>query len=291
MTDYFTFFKQDSRTWFDRSCQFCYRNKDCISATSFTTDKRKHLLHIKGFREKQTARMLKGIEMHKEKEEDLKTIDEYGVENIKNDLHDNKLVVLRDVKVHSRFFGYRGFIDVLGIKHDSKKGRMDIHILEIKTSFRKNQLFQLGCYASMVSDSDSTIFHDKGEFNIHPRNPVSLNIHLGLWVERFQKLIKWEFMENGAIVGPWKGYVSAMRRRQSSLRSVHKFGVYNIHEIPRCRECYETCGFYKDICSKIDDVNQFNDSQRYFAKRVRKGSILKKTKPFSKTNSARVGQI
>jgi len=267
VTDYFSFIKSESRSWFSPECAFCFQQKNCISASAFSRDKRKHLLHIRGFREKQTEAMLKGTEMHKDMQTGVPTIDEYGIDRFRSDLRSGKMIMLKEVKCHSRFFGFRGFMDLFGIRFNPHTRRMDVWIMELKTSFRKDHLFQLCAYSKIASDPNFSIIHNGGDLRVYPRTPISLNIHLGMWISRFKKMIKWEYMENGNIVGQWRGYGMALARRARSLRSVHKMGVYNVAEIPACRNCYEKCGFYRSICSKIADVEDGKSKQKYFGRR------------------------
>jgi len=278
------------QSWFSNECFKCSQKNRCISATSFSMSERKYFLKIKGHREPQTSEMMKGKLLHEAYTQKLKTIEEYGINRFKRDLYKGKTIELSELRCCNSLVGIRGIIDQIKLKMDLKNKKFDIWITELKSGWFIPYIFQINAYGLIFSNNHTRIVYKvkkkRGKgfkrllLNFLPKFELSRDIRIDLRIfgnkERFRY-----FMKDNLIVGKSGEFTSVILMKAKKLRELHKLGIRFVEEIPPCKDCVNgfngawRCGLWRDICSKINNVESVKVKQKYWGKK----KLLVSSKP------------
>jgi len=256
------FIKGQTYSWFRDDCQKCSQCSQCVSATGITANKLEYLLRIKGYRKVETEAMRKGKKLHEEMLKYYKTVDDYGIEDLRMDFLQGKLIRLSEVKVCSKLYGLRGIIDLLSMQFNPKSQSVVFDILDIKPALNSKYILQVATYGLILSDPDFEIcYKKKGKRKtktlgkkLLPDVPVKITINLHISTPKKDHRI--EFMRENSLTKRGAGYKSAILRKAKEKRKLHKVGLWLIPELD----------------------SRVKERQRFFGKR----KLLVKSKPVIK---------
>jgi len=226
-----------ARSWFRDDCSGCCRVFDCVGAYFATESKVDYLLHIRGYKRVPTELMLKGIEMHENLTEMYETVDEYGAKTMRNDFLSGKEVILKEVGVCSRKYGMRGVIDVLKMTYDKKSAFLEV--IEIKPVIKRQYWRQVAVYATILSDPEFEIryIEKRGKkqkklgIRLLPDIPLKLNITVGIYSYKKNRIYSKAWMENGKMTKWARGISAGIQKRAKIYRKLHKYDIYIIPEL------------------------------------------------------------
>jgi hypothetical protein len=278
--------KRQNYSFFCDDCRKCAQRGRCVSATSFNVDFRRYFLKIRGAREELTELMRRGIERHEEHLKDFSEPNIFGIKIIRQKILEGRPLIMKEVKVCSPLYGLRGIIDKLEIRKEN--GEWYITATELKSSWFKNYIFQLGTYGLILSDLKCrtilkrTVRKTKEvAYYLYPIALKNLNVSLCLQIfDRKPVVIDW--MRDNHLTEKAHGIGAFIQSQANRYRSFHKLGIYYLNEIRPCRGCDSgnldnryKCGLWDRYCSKVSYENAGNHRQKYLGKK----KLLIKTKP------------
>ena len=183
--------KKETTTWFRADCFQCRNFGTCLAGSTMNLSVEEYVKRLSG-QGQRTMEMVQGQIFHEQATKGVPTIDEYGVKTFKRDLANGKRIVLREVKMCSRFrMGLRGTVDKLTMQKIGKN-HFAIQMQENKSHiFLRSYLRQTTHYGLIVSAHDFEIVYrcekeDRCEmrgFRIYPPNSildVDLVLRIGL---------------------------------------------------------------------------------------------------------------
>lgn len=279
---------------FTDECNKCNMQSMCISATRLTYGDRRFLLSLRNapkFTLETKEKFKKGIAKHKEHQEGIKDINDYGYIKYRRDLYKKKTVRIAELKICSPIYGIHGIVDLVTVKHDNDTV---IYIDELKSGFKKSHWIQLLAYAIILSDRNCKLIYNvqmkKGKIKrklgiFHHGNTRYLKIRGRIFIFNSKSPQHyWEIMFQNQFTESAGNVKSAIMKRIKHRREAMLNRVIDIRAIPYCNGCSKDkkstyCG-WRELCSKYS----FNPKlkQVYFSKhkiKLNKDNILIKTKP------------
>jgi hypothetical protein len=237
--------KGQIRSWFRTDCGKCYRCFDCMFARGPTMERTDYLLAARGYRQPVTQAMIKGRETHDEYLSQFKTVDEYGIWNLKNDLMDGKEITLSEVRVCSRLYGLRGVLDLLKIRY--KDGVLDAKIVEFKNIMIKKYFTQLAAYGTILTDRRFEVVYHHTRKNsdklyvtglpLLPDGPFKMNLSVQLQTWTGKKFEREWLVENK--MTKWaEGIHLGLLKKVKDFRSLHKYDIYLIPNKDRSKQMF-----------------------------------------------------
>ena len=211
-----------------------------------------------------------------------------GLDKFKEKLMSGEIVKLQEVKLCNPGYGLRGIVDILEIQYDKDASKFKVIATELKSGYYKTYMMQLHIYGLMLSDKNTRLLFDtpkkvvkEGDkeykrtmIKLYPEQ-FKLDMDLKLFIMKQNQEIVYDFIRGNVIVGKSKGIVMGLLNIAKKHRAVHEYGLYNLADIPECKDCNpKWCGFWDKHCSKVTDEDVKNSKQRYFGKKD-----LIKTKP------------
>lgn len=262
--------KKETYRWFGEGCKSCFKNTSCISASRSAYDFRKYLLRILGYREPRNKYMKRGTKVHEEYFAETKTVDEYGVKNFLQDLYAGKEILLKEFTVCSKTYGIQGHIDCIKIQFKDRKYK--IEIIELKPTYRRNYIRQVGIYALILSDPYCQFWYRKKMKKEHlisrnlylPETNVDINVKFIFYKTNKEFHMIWG--ENNGFV---RNLTTGIKSRLKQLRELHKAREIKLYSLKYCRDCPMiknngwNCNFIP-ICKKYPYVKE---SQKRFGKK------------------------
>jgi hypothetical protein len=225
------------RSRFRSDCTGCSQYYACISCGNITKGLPEYILQARGYKIPQTEAMRKGKEMHEEILENLQTVEEYGIERLKNDLTAGKTIHLKEVKICSRQWGVKGIVDDLEIRLDGNN--FHAHITELKSSYWKNYLYQMAGYAVIMSNPNFEIcFTVKGKkkdrvvgIPLLPNIPININLKTTLYIMNQNRRFTTVWMTNGKMSKFGFGMMNSIWNKLKTKRKYHKTNIYDIESM------------------------------------------------------------
>jgi hypothetical protein len=225
-------------TNFQNHCKTCqWSNGDCIrgSGLSLTELEYWKMIHNKQtFTEEDLERMEAGKRWHEEMTGSYKTLDEYGIDNFKNDFEAGKEIILRELKTCNPSLpkGRRGTFDL--IRFHKIRDKILIDIIELKSGFRKSNLDQLNHYSSIPTNSSMEIIYEskkktrgipfKGT-NFIPEN-ARITIRTLLISKRFGTVKKEIWMKDNVLTEFGRIGELLLQSKLKNYRRLHKMAIY-----------------------------------------------------------------
>jgi hypothetical protein len=267
---------------FHNDCVKCAMKNLCVSATGVTSDPRKYLMYLKGYRQPQTESMKQGIAKHELYQYGMKSALKIPFHILRKELYSGREITYSELQICSPGQGLRGVIDIIKIKYDQENRVMNIYAEEIKSSYWKKFFQQISVYGLILSDLGFRIIQEQTKrktkritHRFYPQEDFKLNIQVSLQVFGKKPIII-DWMKDSIMTDWANGISSYVLKQVKKRRALHKMGLYWLNEIPPCSHCWENgCGYYK-YCSKLPEFKgSIPEKQTYFGKK----KILVKTKP------------
>jgi hypothetical protein len=266
---------------FNSSCAACSMKHLCVSASSLSKDLRYHFLYIKGQRFPENEAMRAGTERHRKAQKDIPRLEDYGLYNFQKDLREGKHIQLAELRVCNSVLGIRGIIDIFD--GEMKDGVLNMHATELKSGWFKGYIMQAGSYAMMLNHPATRICIEEtkrsgkkvvNSYRMWPQSQFSQNIGFSIKLFNAKKPFEVEYMKDNMMTDWAKGLKMAIDARLKKFRSVNQYGLFYLSEIPVCKHCSESCGYYP-VCSKSWPTNGKIERQLHFGNK----QLLIKTKP------------
>ena len=259
--------KKYSYSFFGDECKICGMQNNCISPSSILSDERHFFLKLMGHHQKQTNIMRKGVKFHERIQSKIRTIEEMTLLEFYKKLRKGELILLKELKMCSPLYGFRGIADIISIQKN--KNKIDIKITEIKSGHNfKKYMKQLACYGLILSDYNCMFYIEVKEksqaFKLY-LDKWSKNIELELFLKD-KKQFNYIFMENNLVEPEMEGFSWALRTEAKKKRRFMQPGIYYLEETDKCRWCEDKIGFCSlwEICSKVKYRPRKHSAQRYF---------------------------
>ena len=274
---------------FHSACSSCSHRRDCFSATRLSAGSRQAFFATKGYRVPTNDAMREGIRKHREFQQKIKSLEEYGVSKFKKDLYSGKKIRLSEVRVCSPSNGLRGIIDVLNIRFDKKEKRFVVYVEELKSSFQRKHFMQILTYALMFNDWKARLVYERvgkrggksfESFLLYPKLNSGFKIRVDAVIFIFGKGygVPIRFVDDNVFGDGYVGMVNGFYRLLKKRRKDAEMSVEDFWKVRPCKKCYkEKCGYYDRFCSKLDEDVVVRTRQKYFGKK----KLLVNSKPRS----------
>lgn len=222
------------QSWFRADCLKCRSLYTCFPASGINRSIAEYIDYSRGVRPAPTKAMLIGRERHMQELAPHKTVDEYGIANLKDDLVKGNTIILKEVGICSKTLGYRGMIDYLELQLRGNYFR--VLIRELKPRFTTDYLYQLIIYAKIFTDPNFEVVYEiltkKGKKkrigeSILPINlPVNAYITIELKTRDSTHIWTKPWMIANTM-GDWSnGIAIAVTKKVKTYVSTHPYGLY-----------------------------------------------------------------
>jgi len=231
---------------FRSDCVGCNNYFSCVFCSGISKDISEYILQSRGYKKPVNAAMLKGLEKHKEYLQDFPTIEELGIDNIRNNLVAGKEIIIQEARLCNRLWGIRGVADLLEMKLEGNN--FHVHITELKNIYWKQYLFQLAGYALIMSNSGFELVFDtktktgkrrvSGAPVLSSGVPYNFNVKTTLFSTSKNRGFSMEWMKDGKMSKFGFGITNALQQKMKEKRLYHKMYLTNINKEERTRQMF-----------------------------------------------------
>jgi len=222
------------RSFFRADCSKCRNVYNCFPASGINRSIAEYIDYCRGVRPAPTKAMLIGRELHMRELAPHPTADEYGMGNLKDDIVKGKTIALKEVRVCSKTFGYRGMIDYLELQ--LRGNYFKVLIRELKPRFTTDYLYQLIIYAKIFTDPQFEFIYEKitkkgkriflGESILPINLPVNAYITIELKTRDSTHIWTKPWMIANTLNDWSNGIAIAVTRKVKDYVSTHPYGLY-----------------------------------------------------------------